>query len=126
MERISHRAGGFVGLLIMIIALACLLGCALAQEKILREAVLDPVTGLTNEPAVLGKELSPEARALIRATGSTFGPLGDAVAECGLAVVALFLAGLNHRRLSKHLADSPDATTARVTRPRAMAGAPST
>ena len=114
---------GTIGLALMILAIACLLGCALAQDTELKPATVDPVTGVSNTP-VIGKELSPAAETTIRATGSLFGPLGEAVAECGLAVVALFMAGLNHRRLSKHLADNPAAIPARPRGPRAPAGAP--
>lgn len=115
---------GFIGTLFMLAAIIGLLGCALVKDKELRAAQIDPITGETNEPPVVGKEIPPQTTAMVRGVGSSFGPIGEAVAECGLAVIALLIAGYNHRKLSKHLAASPGAISARVTRPRAPAHQP--
>jgi len=118
------RITGLFGLLVIIFALACLLGCVV-ETKTLRTAQTNTVTGKITPP-ITGKQLNPEAAQLIEDTGTLFGPVGEAAAKCGLAVLALVLAGHNHRRLSKHLADSPGAPSTRATRPRAPASEPAT
>lgn len=117
---------GLIGTVLMLAAIACLFGCALTQDKEIRPAVVDAISGETNTPAVMGKFVPEATKTAVRGIGSAFGPIGDAVAECGLAVVALLVAGFNHRKLSKHLADSPGTIASRVSRPRAPAAEPAT
>ena len=113
------RIPGLFGLLVIIFALACLLGCVV-ESKGLRPATTNAVTGKIT-PAITGKQINPEAAKLIEDTGTLFGPVGEAAAKCGLAVLALVLAGHNHRRLSKHLADSDTSPAPRASRSRAPA-----
>jgi hypothetical protein len=55
---------------------------------------------------VMQRQMDPSKTGLVETAGGLFGPIGEAVAKCGIAIVALALAESNRRQIKKHLKET--------------------
>lgn len=91
-------------------ALLCAVGLGLCACSSLTREVSKTVPKPDGKPGesvqVLQAEIKPEIKQVVRGVGSLFGPVGNAVGECGLAIGALVLAEYNRRKLKNHIKET--------------------
>jgi hypothetical protein len=91
-----------------LILLAALFWCGTCGcEELSRRARSITVTNPDGtKTRVMQREMDPSKTGLVETVGGLFGPIGEAVAKCGIAIVALALAESNRRQMKKHLKET--------------------